>query len=325
MYNFTPIYLFAFLVSFLICIPICRAIIPALRKRAAQPIYEGGPVWHTAKCGTPTLGGISFIISISLACLLVCLILFKSGLSDIALSVLSILIFSVANSLVGLIDDLTKLKRKRNKGLSPLQKLIFQLFLAILFLIARHKLLGYGTEIVVADTTLDLGVAYYPLSVFFLLGLINCANLTDGIDGLATGVSATMGVCIFLISAFAFSDAAIISAALAGGALAFMKFNINPAKIFMGDTGSLFLGAVAASVVFCLGNPFLSMLFGGIYVIEGCSVILQVLSFKTRKKRILLMAPLHHHLEKRGWSESKICSVAMLITLSLSIPAYMLI
>lgn len=325
MFNYVPIYLLAFAISFGVCVPVCKRLIPTLKKKAAQPIYEGGPFWHSAKSGTPTLGGASFVISVLLAALLSCSILFMTGSTKVALSVISVVGFGLLCSLVGLIDDLTKLKRKHNAGLTPMQKLVLQTVFSAAFLFVRHGVLCYPTDVIILDKSIDLGLLYYPAAIFVLLGIVNCANLTDGIDGLAASVSLAIGVCLFLISAYSYQDSAIISAMLCGGALGFLVFNVNPAKIFMGDTGSLFLGAQAAGVVFCLGNPFLSILFGGVYVIEGFSVVLQVLSYKTRRKRIFIMSPIHHHLEKIGWNESKICLVAVIVTLVLSIPAFLLI
>jgi len=325
MFNFVPIYLLSFVVAFCICIPICRGIIPPLRRKAAQPIYEGGPSWHSSKSGTPTLGGISFILAILFSAVITLAILFALGKVEISLSVILIIGYALLNSLVGLFDDLTKLVRKQNAGLTPIQKLILQGILAIAFLFIRHRLLGYDTAITVLDYSIDLGIIYYPAAVFFLLGIINCANLTDGVDGLASGVYSVMSLCMLIISVYSFPDVGIVSALSSGGVLAFLFFNINPAKIFMGDTGSLFLGALAASIVFSFGNPFLSLLFCGVYVIEGFSVVIQVISYKVRKKRIFLMSPIHHHLEKIGWNESKICMCAILLTVVLSVPAYLLI
>ncbi len=325
MIGLLPLYLLSFLLSFGICTPVCKRLIPFLRSKAAQPIYESGPAWHSVKFGTPTLGGLSFIISIMIATVISVTILFHADMTDTAFSVISIVGFAFANALVGLTDDITKLARKQNAGLSPLQKLGLQLVLAVAFLFVRAEFFGDDTVISISEFSVDLGIIYYPAAVVFLLGIINCANLTDGVDGLASGVAFSIGISLFLICAARYEDAALVAVMLAGGTLGFLIFNINPARIFMGDTGSLFLGAVAASVVFCFDNPFLSLLFGGVYVIEGCSVILQVISYKTRKKRILLMAPLHHHLEKKGFSETKICMLAIIFTLFLAVPAYMLI
>ena len=325
MINYIPLYILSAVLSFGLCIIINKVIIPPLKRKAAQPIYMGGPAWHGTKSGTPTLGGISFICAVLVSVGSSSLLLFAIVEKDTAISVILIVSFALLNSLIGLIDDLTKLTHKRNKGLSPLQKLFLQLLCAILFLTVRSLIFGYNTEIAVSGFTLDLGIFYYPASVFFLLGIINCANLTDGIDGLATSVSGVMCICLFIISAFSFPDVGLVSCTVAASALGFLFFNVNPAKIFMGDTGSLFLGAIAASVVFSIGNPFLSAIFGGVYVIEGLSVIVQVISYKTRKKRVFLMSPLHHHFEKLGWNESKICLCAAVLTAGLSAVAYLLI
>ena len=162
---------------------------------------------------------------------------------------------------------------------------------------------------------------YYFLSIIILVGITNCANLTDGIDGLATSVAFAIGLSVFYIS-YSRSDAAsFISASLIGATVAFLIFNIHPAKVFMGDTGSLFLGALVASLAFELKNPFIAITTGAVYVIEGVSVILQVIYYKATKKRLFKMAPIHHHLEKCGWDENKICLVAIALTLLFSVPS----
>jgi phospho-N-acetylmuramoyl-pentapeptide-transferase len=164
---------------------------------------------------------------------------------------------------------------------------------------------------------LDLGIFYYPLSLVLLLGIVNCANLTDGIDGLASSVALTIGSIFLLVSSINI-DVSILSSALIGGTLGFLLFNAHPARIFMGDTGSLFLGALAVCLAFSIGNPMIIILIGGVYVIEGISVILQVAVYKATQKRVFKMAPLHHHLEKCGMEESRICTLAVLVTLILS-------
>ena len=295
-----------------------RFLIPVLSGRAKQPIYEGGPAWHLSKSGTPTMGGLAFIISIIITVLPVSMyFIFYIGESKTGFSLLLTLIFSLGNSIIGIFDDAIKLRRKENAGLSPLQKLVLQFLLAILFLMARRYLFGDTTVISFPFFDVDLGIFYYPLAVIILLGIVNCANLTDGIDGLASSVALTIGSVLFLVLC-ATAEISVISAAMAGATLGFLFFNVNPAQIFMGDTGSLFLGALVASLAFSLGNPFIAILLGGVYVIEGVSVILQVAFFKLTRRRIFKMAPLHHHLEKCGLTENRICILAVCVTLLLS-------
>lgn len=301
-----------------------KILIPYLRQRAKQPIYEDGPSWHMSKSGTPTMGGIAFLISslITLAAISCYFIGVKRDFITGTAIILPML-YAAANSLVGIADDLTKLRKKKNAGLSPAEKLILQFLIAIIFLLVRAHLFDDNGVIYLSFTEIDLGIFYYPLSIILLLGIINCANLTDGIDGLASSTSLTIGL-VFLIYATvkAISEAAILSAVLIGLSAGFLIFNRHPAKIFMGDTGSLFLGAFIIAIGYCTKNPFSVILIGGVYVIEGVSVILQVICYKLTKKRIFKMAPIHHHLEKCGLSENKICIIAVATTLFLSIISF---
>ena len=317
-----PLYVAVFIFSFAVTVILEKRLIPALRKKASQPIYTEGPKWHEKKSGTPTLGGLGFLCATILAVLISLPIILKLRGNTAFLSVLITLIYALLNALVGIFDDLKKLYRKKNKGLSAKEKLFFQLILAVLFLILRHLFIGDDTKISFSFGEIELGFFYYILSVIILLGIINCANLTDGIDGLASSVAFSIGICLLYISAALVEEVAIISSAMIGISVGFLIFNLHPAKIFMGDTGSLFFGALVASLSIALGNPLISILVGGIYVIEGISVILQVISFKLTGKRIFKMAPIHHHLEKCGWSENRICIVAILLTFVFSIPAY---
>ena len=240
----------------------------------------------------------------------------------VSISLVISFLYALSNSLIGILDDIKKLKRKQNAGLSPKQKLALQLVCAVLFLVCRRFLLGESTEISFSFGTFNLGLSYYPISVFLLLGIVNSANLTDGIDGLASSVGFAVAVSLFYISASLNPESSIIASAIIGATIGFLIFNLHPAKIFMGDTGSLFLGAIISTCAFNLTNPILIIPIAGVYVIEGISVVLQVCFFKMTHKRIFKMAPLHHHLEKCGWSENKICITAILATLILSIPAY---
>ena len=270
------------------------------------------------------MGGLAFLFAASISLLFASLFLFTAREKSEAISLLISLIFAIFNSAVGIIDDLTKLRKKENAGLTPTQKLFLQLLFSVAFIYIRARLLGDSTEIYFSFGKIDIGIFYYPIAIVMLLGIINCANLTDGIDGLATSVAFSIGITLFYFSASHIHDVAIISSATVGAAVGFLFFNIHPAKIFMGDTGSLFFGALTVSAVFSMKNPLLIILIGCVYVIEGVSVILQVLCYKTTGKRIFKMAPLHHHLERCGMSENKICVIAMIITFLLSVPAFFL-
>lgn len=292
-----------------------RVIIPVFKRGAKQPIYEGGPSWHMKKSGTPTMGGVGFLIPFTLLGLLLCIPAhFISGKQS-AISLFICISFSVLNALIGLLDDLTKLRHKENKGLTAKEKLFLQTFTIILFLFARASLLGVESEIYLFAYRVDLGILYYPILGFILLGIINCANLTDGIDGLAASVAFSVGISLFYLAFPVSFTACVLCALLIGCTAGFLIFNIHPAKIFMGDTGSLFLGAAVASAALEVGGPVLILSSSAVYIIEGVSVILQVAVFKLTKKRIFKMAPLHHHLEKCGWSENKICISAIFLTL----------
>lgn len=316
----SELYIAVLLFSLLITIFTEKRLIVILRGKASQPIYEEGPSWHLKKKGTPTMGGLAFIIT-SVLCLVLSIIilLFFDRNNKAVISFTISLIFSIANGLVGLFDDLTKLRRQDNAGFSPLQKLFLQFLLAILFLMARAHYLEYTTKFDLLSFTLDLGFMYYPFAIFIILGIINCANLTDGVDGLAGSVALGIGLSFFYISHSLFRDAALLSILLIGISVAFLVYNLHPAKIFMGDTGSLFLGALAVSCAFSVGNLLIILPFGCIYVIEGISVILQVVYYKLTKKRLFKMAPIHHHLEKIGMSEDKLCISALIITLLVSL------
>ena len=295
--------------------------IPFLKKRAAQPIYEGGPNWHMKKSGTPTMGGIGFLVAISISLLVACILL-RENKTAVA-SLLITTVFAVLNSVIGILDDLTKLRRRENAGLKPYEKIIFQLIVAVLFLMARKFFLGDETILEFSFVKIEFGLLYYPLAILIILGTVNCANLTDGIDGLASSVALTIGVMFSFLSG---RDAGIIPtcAALSGGCLGFLFYNRHPAKIFMGDTGSLFLGSIACALAFAAGNPTIILFLGIVYAIEGLSVILQVAYFKLTKKRLFKMAPLHHHLEKCGLSENQICVIAVSVTVLMSIIGFVI-
>lgn len=322
--KYFPIYIIVFSLTLTLTVVFEKQMIPRLARKAQQPIYNEGPSWHVKKSGTPTMGGLAFMLATVLSILSASLLfIFKSNFYLFNSLLLSVL-YAFTNSAIGVIDDLQKLKRKQNAGLSARQKLVLQFISAALFLFLRRLVLKDGTTLSFSFGELDLGWLYYPLSIFILLGVVNSANLTDGIDGLASSVAFSIGVSLFYVSAALNVETSIISAAVIGGAIGFLIFNLHPAKIFMGDTGSLFFGSLIASCGFTLKNPVLMLFICGVYVLEGFSVVLQVLSYKITRKRIFKMAPLHHHLEKCGWSENRICIVGILSTFVMSLPAYIL-
>ena len=317
-----PFYALGFLIAAGMTVLILRRLIPYLSRHAQQPIYAEGPSWHRAKAGTPTLGGLSFLLAGGTVFLLASLFLTLRGMGEEALSLLLAGGYAICNGAVGIADDLTKLHHHHNEGLTPRQKLLCQFLLSSLYLAARHFLLFDGTVIYFSFGGVDLGIFYYPLTLLILMGITNCANLTDGIDGLSSSVAFGVGVSLFYISA-ALSDAvSFLSSAMVGISLGFLVFNLHPARIFMGDTGSLFFGALAASCAVTLGNPLLMVGIGGIYVLEGISLILQVAIYKLTHKRLFRMAPIHHHFEMCGWSEKKIWTVFVLTTAVMCVLAW---
>lgn len=317
-----PLYLTVFIFTLITTCIIERRLIPVFQKSAQQPIYEGGPKWHLKKSGTPTMGGLAFVISTSVSVLISVSVMMLTKRYASAISIIICQIYAVLNAVIGIIDDSVKLKNKRNMGLSARAKLLLQFVLAIGFLAARKIFLNDGSVISFSFGGVDLGFLYYPISVIILLGITNCANLTDGIDGLASSVAFSVGVSLFYISAALCTEASVFASAIIGASLGFLIFNLHPAKIFMGDTGSLYFGSLIACTSFTLANPIIAIFIGGVYVIEGVSVIIQVVFYKLTRKRIFKMAPLHHHLEKCGWSENRICIVAIFFTFVFSIPVY---
>ena len=319
MANSVLLFLVVFIITFALTVIAERRLIPFLRQRAAQPIYSEGPSWHLKKKGTPTMGGLGFL-GAALPTLSAALILLLSSKSyQSAISLLLCLAYGLSNALIGIIDDRAKIKKRENAGLTPVQKLLLQIIAATLFLLARSFWLFEGTKIFFTFGSVDLGLFYYPVCLLMLVATVNCANLTDGIDGIASGVAFAIGISLAYLSTASNVEVGFISFAMMGAASAFLIFNIHPAKIFMGDTGSLFFGAMFASCCIALGNPLIILFSGIIYLIEGASVLIQVSYYKLTHKRIFKMAPFHHHLEKCGWSENKIVIFAIILTLASSL------
>ena len=294
-------------VSFIVSVVIAPVLIPMLRRlKFGQSIREEGPQSHMKKAGTPTMGGIIFLISIILTTIVV------GNLYDIftTQSVVMILVL-VGFGIIGFLDDGIKVIFKRNLGLTSLQKLIGQIIISIAaFLLLRLGGFDTAVSIPFTDWSVDLGILYVAFLIFWLVGFSNAVNLTDGLDGLVSGTASIAFTAFGVIALFnGQADVALFTFAVTGALLGFLIFNANPAKVFMGDTGSLALGGALALVSVIVKEELLLLLIGLVFVIETLSVILQVGSFKLRGKRIFKMSPIHHHFELSGWSERKVVGV----------------
>ncbi len=292
-------------------------LIPVLKKlNFGQSILEIGPNWHKNKEGTPTMGGIMFIIGILAASILAFFFLADAPATE-KIKYGSGLIMALGYGLLGFIDDYTKVVRKQNEGLTAKQKLIGQILLAVMFLAGLYLSGTLSTVLVIPFIgQIDAGLLYYPLAVFIIVGASNAVNLTDGIDGLCSSVTFVCA-CGFIVMAaiLEHTSMSFMAAALAGGCAGYFLWNCHPARVFMGDTGSLFLGGMVCALAFGLNIPMILIFAGIIYVIETLSDIIQIGSYKLRKKRVFKMAPIHHHFEMSGWSEWKIVIVFSLVGL----------
>ena len=295
-------------------------LVPFLRKlHFGQTILEEGPNWHKGKQGTPTMGGFMFIAS-SIVVTVVCVLLHqsrgtKNGIqpeTNLQLAkTLGGLFMAAAFGAIGFLDDYVKVAKKRNLGLTPKQKLALQFFVAIAYLAVMY-LFGDDTKTWIPFVgMIDIGLLYYPIAAVLIVGIVNAVNLTDGIDGLDGSVTFFAGIFLMLMAGYTSRiGLSIMSAALSGGCLGFLLWNFNPAKTFMGDTGSLYLGGYLCALLFGLDMEILLVPVGLIYICEMFSVILQVTYFKlTHGKRLFKMSPIHHHFEMCGWSEVKIVIV----------------
>lgn len=271
-------------------------LIPELHKlKFGQSIREEGPKSHQAKSGTPTMGGIMIILSIAITVLVICPLTLELGLA---------LLIMLGHFALGFLDDYIKVVKKQNLGLKAKQKLLGQIIIAVL----TAYFAGLPTDLWVPFVgNIDLGYSFYALLLFVLVGTSNAVNLTDGLDGLASGTVIAAALAYMLICLWLGKlELAVFCAAMAGACLGFLKYNYHPAKIFMGDTGSLALGGALAAVGILTHTEVLLAVIGIVFVCEAMSVIIQVISFKTRGKRVFLMSPIHHHFELKGWSETKV-------------------
>lgn len=290
--------------------------IPELHKlKFGQSIRAEGPKSHQAKSGTPTMGGIMIILGITIATVIA---------APLTPEVLLALFIMLGHFVLGFLDDYIKVVKKRNLGLRAKQKFLGQLFIAVVTMFIGTQVLGIDTTIwlPVVNEDMDIGVVYYFLVAFVLVGTSNAVNLTDGLDGLASGLMAIAAAAYAVIAYLTgHPNLSLFSIAIVGACLAFLRFNFHPAKVFMGDTGSLALGGALAAVGILTHTEIILAVLGLVFVCEALSVIIQVISFKTTGKRVFRMSPIHHHFELGGWKETKVVTVFYAVGLLASIVA----
>lgn len=327
--------LLAFVVALVVTLVFGPVFIPWLRKlKFGQEIREEGPKWHQKKSGTPTMGGIMFIVGIAAAILVTTIIFAVNGNLDKTYArCILLFVISLGFGIIGFIDDYIKVVKKRNLGLTASQKFIMQVVLAAIYVVVLYVMGVLDTAIKIPFTSIEWTMPlwlYIPFVMFIVVGVVNAVNLTDGLDGLASSITVIVGLFFAFASYIAFSEygMTVFSMALVGGLLGFLWYNKYPAKVFMGDTGSLFLGAAVALMAIDLKMPIFLILVGFVYLMETLSVIMQTAYFKYTKKkygegrRIFKMSPLHHHFEMCGWKEKKIVAVFTLVTAVLCVVAW---
>ena len=301
----------AFVFTFVVTVVLARIFIPVLKSvKMGQKILDIGPRWHKGKEGTPTMGGLFFIAASFLP-----VIAFAIWRRDIMLVIHYL--FVLFNGMIGFVDDYVKFFKKENQGLTAIQKLVLQFAVtgAYLAAISLGGELSTTVNLPFTTFTFDLGIFYYILVGIGIVFAVNSVNLTDGIDGLCSSVTAVAMVFLAVLSIKSANEAAgLMTAVMLGGALGFLVYNFHPAKVFMGDTGSLFMGGMVCAVAIMLDIPIILAFVGIIYFIESISVVIQVISYKTTKKRVFKMTPIHHHFEMCGWDEVKIVLVFSFVT-----------
>ena len=312
------------LVSFVVTVVLGLIILPILKKlKVSQEERSEGPKSHLSKKGTPTMGGIISIVAIILLTVATGLLYAKNGEIEVVKRLIPLLFAAVGFGIVGFIDDFKKMVLKNTEGLKPSYKMLGLLIIAVCFVIYILNVLNIGSDIYIPiiKTYVNIPVwIYIPFAILVMLATTNAVNLTDGIDGLATSVTIIIIACLSVIGViFNVREVIIFGSIVCGCNLAFLLFNLHPAKVFMGDTGSLMLGGVIAGMALMLKMPLLLILIALIPVIETLSVMIQVTYFKKTGKRVFKMTPIHHHFELSGWSENKVVTVFSLITLVLCI------
>ncbi len=315
----------SFVIAFAAAFIAGKIVIPILVKmKVGQSIKEIGPTWHLNKQGTPTMGGVIFIAGLFVA-------MITAGMPAILRGELThvfVFLFALVYGAIGFVDDYCKLKKKENTGLTGWQKLLLQVVAAVLFVLAM-RLTGIAqAELYVPFFQVTVAIpvpVYYIFAVFVIVGCVNAVNLTDGIDGLATGVSLPVTIFYTVMAAiWGYEAQGLFAAALTGGLAAFLCFNFHPARVFMGDTGSLFLGGAVCALAFAFNMPLILVPLGIVYICEALSDIIQVGYFKlSHGKRVFKMAPIHHHFEMCGWSEYKVFAVFTAVSLVFAVLSWL--
>ena len=316
----------ALVMAFITAVIVGRFYVPWLKKiKAGQEIKENGPTWHMSKSGTPTMGGVIFISACTLVCLTVGFDSMRSG----DFTHIFVLLFALVFGVIGFLDDWEKLRKKQNLGLSAKAKFLLQLVAALVFVLLLRKMGYISTHLYIPFWNVTVyipEVIYFILAAYIIVGTVNAVNITDGVDGLASGTS--IPVCLFFAAvSFLWGDKymalGIFASALLGGLMGFLVYNFNPAKVFMGDTGSLFLGGAIAALAFAYDMPLILITLGIVYIIETLSDIIQVTYFKlTHGKRVFKMAPFHHHLELSGYKETTVVLIFWIVTIICCVIAY---
>ena len=307
------------LISFAVTLILGLIIVPILRAlKVGQIERNDGPESHLKKQGTPTMGGIIIMLGIIIVTV-AAYVYYKGKDAELAYNLLPVLGLTIGFGIIGFIDDFKKLVLKNTKGLKPSLKMLGLLLISVVFVMYLIKGFNLGTDtyIPIMKEYINIPVfLYIPFAIFVILATTNAVNLTDGIDGLSSSVCTIIITCLTVIATiFGVKEIVVFGAIVIGAVLAFLMFNIYPAKAFMGDTGSLFLGGVISGIALYLKMPLLLLLIAIIPVIETISVIIQVLFFKKTGKRVFKMAPIHHHFELSGWRENKVVMVFSVITL----------
>lgn len=313
MIGFRDLTITSFFAFFLVMI-MGPVFIPVLHKfKFGQTVRDDGPQTHLKKNGTPTMGGIMIIISILIVTII------RGGINaEIFMALLCMFGFG----LIGFLDDFIIIKKKRSLGLTPKQKIALQIILSFLIAFYRYNTIGNSTQFIIPflGSGINIGVLYIPIVMIALIGTVNAVNLTDGLDGLASGITAIVSVFFIIFALLIAKNIGIsqMGAATLGACVGFMWFNVNPAKVFMGDTGSMALGGAVAAFALFTNTILIIPIVGGIYFAEALSVMIQVMYYKKTKKRIFKMAPLHHHYEQCGWPETKVVFIFWIVAVILS-------
>ena len=309
----------AFVLSLAVSLLLGPLIIPMLHKlKFGQNIREEGPKNHLKKAGTPTIGGLIFITST-----IVSMIIMRYKPSDEGMIVMYGML---AFGLIGFLDDMLKIIHKHNEGLTSKQKFLLQLLFSVIAAWYGYTVIGTKISVLFTNVEVNLGWFFIPFVMFYFVALTNAVNLTDGLDGLNTSVTIIVMIFFALVSfKTGHESVSVFSVALIGGLIGFLKYNKYPAKVFMGDTGSIALGGAISTILLILKNPLIIIIVGGIYVLETVSVIIQVTYYKKTKKRFFKMAPIHHHFEQLGWSEVKIVIVFSAITAILCLVGFIFV